>query len=87
MAALTLHIQIAQDAEPRAIVIDPEDLTLGFLENLERAQESGKWRDMIPAIAEMFRLTVDESRAITLRQWRAMGAALKEAAESPNVSG
>lgn len=87
MAVLTIHVQIAADTEARAITIDPEALTLGFLEDLERAQESAKWRDMIPAIGGMLGVDHAEARAITLGQWKAIGAALKEAAESPNGSG
>lgn len=84
---LTITVQVGKDAPPRAISIDPEELTLGFLEDLERAQETNKWRDMIPAIQGMLGLDRAEARAITLRQWKEIGASLKEAAESPNVSG
>ena len=86
MAVLTITVEVGGGG-PRPIAIDPEGLTLGFLEDLERAQETGKWRDMIPAIQGMLGLERAEARAITLRQWKQIGAALKEAADSPNASG
>ena len=83
---LTITVQVGKDAPPRAISIDPEELTLGFLEDLERAQETGKWRDMIPAIQGMLGLERAEARAITLRQWRDIAEAMQTAATVPPTS-
>ena len=66
--------------------VDTDDLTLGFYEDLERAQETGKMRDFIPVLAGMLGLDALGARAITLRQWRDIAAAMQEAATVPPTS-
>lgn len=66
--------------------IDPEDLTLGFLEDLELAQDTGKWRDLIPAFATLLDLPREAVRQISVKQFKAIGAALQEASAVPNGS-
>lgn len=75
---ITFDIDIG--AGPRHISIDPEDITLGFLEDIEEAQATNKWGPLRTAIASLLGLSRDESRAITLRQFKQIGAALQDSA-------
>lgn len=80
--ALTFEITIGKGdaARSREITVDVEDLPLGFSEDFEAAQESGKWRDLIPVIADFLGLTREETRAITTRQFRQLTVAMQSAA-------
>lgn len=69
----------------RVVTLDPDDITLGFLEDLEAAQETGKWRDINPVIAQLLNLTRDEQRAITQRQFRDMAFAIQTGMEEASV--
>jgi hypothetical protein len=74
---IILEIDIGQG--PRRIEIDPEDITLGFLEDLEEAQATNKWAPIRTAVASLLSLSREESRAITMRQFKEIGAALQNA--------
>ncbi len=75
----------------RIVQIDPEELTLGFLEDMEEAQANGKWSALIPVFATMLGLTRDELRNVTVRQFKAIGEALQAAGKAagtiPNENG
>ena len=71
---IALEIDIGEGA--RRVEIDPEDITLGFLEDLETAQDTGKWAPLRTALASLLKLSAAESRAITLRQFKQIGQAL-----------
>ena len=79
-----MQIEITVDigAGPRSITFDPENITLGFLEDLEEAQASNKWGPLRRAIASLLGFTDAESRAITMRQFRAIASALGESAKA-----
>lgn len=74
----------------REIRIDPESLTLGFLEDIQEAQETGKWRPMIDAVRSLLGLSRDEARALTVADFKAIALqvaeAAKESADNPNGS-
>jgi hypothetical protein len=76
--AFTLEIDIGQG--PRKITIEPEDITLGFLEDMEEAQATSKWSPIRRAIGGLLGLSDPESRALTLKQFKAIGQALNAAA-------
>ena len=80
MAVLTLTIN------ERVYRVDTDDLTLGFYEDLERAQETGKMRDFIPVLSGMLGIEPASARAITLRQWRDIAEAMQTAATVPPTS-
>lgn len=65
----------------KTVVIDPEELTLGFNEQLEEAQETKRWKAIIPVFAEFLGLTNDEVRAITNKQFVQMMKAVKDSTE------
>ena len=87
MITLTITLHGAE----RAISIDPDELPLGFFEDAEEAQETGKFRPLIRAYGEMLGLTPAEMRVLTVRQFRAISEALRdagaEATAIPNASG
>ena len=80
--AITFEITIGKGeaTSTRTVTLDPDDLPLGFNEDFEAAQESGKWRDLIPVIADFLGLTRDETRAITNRQFKALAETISGAA-------
>lgn len=90
MATITLEITIGKGEaqQARTIVIDPDELPLGFNEDLESAIESNKWRELNRVLAEFIGLAHAEVRQMTNRQFRevmtAIGEAAKEATTSPN---
>jgi len=63
--------------------IDTDDLTIGFYEDLEQAQASGKMRDFIPVLAGMLQIDRAEVREITLKQWREIAASFERAVAVP----
>lgn len=80
MAVLTITINDA------ARTVDTDDLTLGFFEDLEVAQASGKMRDFIPVLAGLLGATREEARQVTMRQWQQIAASMREAATVPPTS-
>jgi hypothetical protein len=66
--------------------IDTDDLTIGFYEDLEQAQASGKMRDFIPVLAGMLQISREEVREITLRQWKEIAESFSRAAAVPPTS-
>ena len=66
--------------------IDTDDLTIGFYEDLEQAQASGKMRDFIPVLAGMLQISREEVREITLRQWKEIAASFERAVAVPPTS-
>ena len=64
----------------KEVTIDPDDITLGFLEDVELAQETGKWRDLFKPMAEMLGLAREEVRLITNKQFREIMIAIQTAA-------
>jgi hypothetical protein len=81
---ITLTITTPEGEVERTI--DPDALTLGFFEDLEAAQESGKWRDLIPAFASLLELDRATVRHLSVAQFRQIGEALKQAGSVPNES-
>ncbi len=72
-------------ATTRVVNFDPEDITLGFLEDVEAAQDTGKWGPIRNAIAGLLDLSPDESRQITMRQFKQIGEAIRVASEAQSV--
>lgn len=61
--------------------VDPEALSLGFLEDMEAAQESKRWRDLIPAVAGLLGLTREQTRHVSIGQFKQITAALNAAGQ------
>lgn len=75
--AFAIEIDFGKGA--RVVTIDPQRITLGFLEDLDDAQASGKWAPLISAFAALLGLTRLEAREITIEQFGQVGTALREA--------
>lgn len=83
MAVLDITVTLTDGAE-RRYTFDPDDVTLGFLEDLERAQESQKLRDIMPIIAGFLGMTRDEARQIKNKDWQRIQAAMVAATTGVN---
>lgn len=81
---ITLTITAAGETYER--VIDPDAISLGFFEDIETAQESGKWRDLIPALAGLLDLPRAAVRQVSIAQFKRIALALQEAGQVPNES-
>jgi hypothetical protein len=82
---MAFTLEIDTGAGPRQIIIDPEDITLGFLEDMEEAQATNKYKPMRTALCSLLRLSAEEGRALTMRQFRQIGEALNQAASTQNA--
>ena len=85
---MTITLGKGENAREREISIDPDDMPMGILEDLEAIGTSRKWSDIRPIISELFGLTNEEFRAITTKQFIQISAALQgavsDAATIPN---
>lgn len=62
-------------------------LKLKTLAQIQAAQKSGEWVDLIPAIAGMVGLTAEEAGDLTIEQFEQIGKALEETTKVPNDGG
>ena len=76
---LTIQIGKGDNQHEREISIDPEDIPMGVLEDLETLGQSKKWKDIRPIISELFGLTTEEFRAMTAGQFMQIASALPNA--------
>jgi hypothetical protein len=89
MAIVRVSIDIGGGA--REIAIDPDELSMGFFEDIEEAQETGKWRPIMRAYGELLGFTREEVRAMKAPQFmetiRAVTSAMQQATAVPNDGG
>lgn len=78
---MAVQIEITIGAETLTRTVDPDALSLGFLEDMEAAQESKRWRDLIPAIAGLLNLTREQTRHVSIGQFKQITAALNSAGQ------
>lgn len=87
---LTITIGTGEAAREREISIDPEQIPMGVLEDLEDLGSARNWKSIRPIISELFGLSQAEFRAMTAGQFmqiaQALPSAISEAAAIPNVS-
>ena len=84
MIRFEITIGKGRAAHTRVVEFDPQDMTLGFLEDMDLIQSEGtanKNALLRGAVADLLGLSRDESRALTLRQFNELGAALKQAGD------
>jgi len=67
--------------------IDPDKLTIGFMEDMEEAQTSGKFSAMITVYADLFGVDRAIMRKMTLAEFRAVTDKIIKAVSVPNASG
>ena len=86
-----ITVQIDMGNGPREIVIDPKVFTLGFIEDIEEIQASGKQTPMFHLVGDICGLTREERRALTMAQFaeitETVTEAIRAAQQSPKVRG
>ncbi len=88
----TLDITIGKgdEAHTRTISIDPDEIPMGVLEDLEEFASVGDWKGRRRVISELFGLTKDEFRQMTVGQFvqiaNALPSAISQATDVPNAS-
>ncbi len=87
---LTITIGKGEDAREREISIDPDEIPMGVLEDLEELGSARNWKSIRPIIQELFGLSKEEFRAMTAGQFMqiaaALPAAISDATTIPNVT-
>ncbi len=76
---LTITIGKGDAAHEREISIDPDDIPMGVLEDLETLGTARDWKSIRPIIQDLFGLSKDEFRAMTAGQFMQIAAALPNA--------
>lgn len=86
---LTIQIGKGDEAKQREISIDPDQIPMGVLEDLESLGEAKDWRSIRPIICGLFDLSKEEFRAMTAGQFmqiaQALPGAITEATAIPNA--
>lgn len=87
---LTIQIGKGDEAREREITIDPDEIPMGVLEDLETLGEAKDWKSIRPIICGLFNLSRDEFRAMTAGQFmqiaQALPGAISDATTIPNVT-
>lgn len=83
---MAFEVSITLNGEARVVTIDPDDLPLAFFEDVEAAQESGKFAPIIRAYGAALGLTEAERRALRVRDFKALTAAIAQAVNVPLAS-
>ena len=78
MSGITFHITF-DDGTAKTVVFERGRIKLKTLRLLERAQRNTSWDTLIPAIAGILGLTEAEADEITLDDWEAIVATMREA--------
>ena len=85
---LTITIGKGDAAHEREISIDPDDIPMGVLEDLETLGTARDWKSIRPIIQELFGLSKDEFRSMTAGQFmqiaQALPSAINQATDIPN---
>lgn len=82
---MEINITVDIGQGPRTIAFDPENITLGFLEDLEEAQETNRWGPLARALGTLLNFSREEQRALTMKQFRQIAAALQQSTEQINA--
>src|SRR5689334_5298245 len=87
---LTIQIGKGDEAHEREIAIDPDEIPMGVLEDLETLGDAKDWRSIRPIICGLFDLSKEEFRAMTAGQFMQIAAALptaiSQATDIPNAT-
>lgn len=84
MALVKVEITLGkgESATTRLITIDPDELPMGFNEDIQEAGESGKHRELNQVFAEMIGMTHAEFRQVKQGDFKRIMAAIKAAQEA-----
>lgn len=87
---MAVTITILLNGAERVISIEPDTLPMGFFEDVEAAQDTGKITPILRAYGALLGFTHTEVRALTRAQFNAIAQALsaagQEAGAVPNAS-
>ncbi len=87
---LTIQIGKGDAAHEREIAIDPDDIPMGVLEDLETLGTARDWKSIRPIIQDLFGLSKEEFRAMTAGQFMqiasALPSAISQATDIPNAT-
>ena len=73
------------EAENKMVfTVNPDRITIGFMEDMETAQASGKFGAMIDVYAELFDVDRDMVRKMTLSEFRSVTEKIIKAVSVPN---
>ena len=85
---LTITIGKGDEAREREISIDPDEIPMGVLEDLETLGTARDWKSIRPIIQDLFGLSKEEFRGMTRGQFMqiatALGTAVSDATTIPN---
>lgn len=73
---LTITLGKGESAHEREISIDPDELPMGILEDLESLGGARDWQKIRPIITELFGLSDTEFRQMTAGQFMQIAGAL-----------
>lgn len=76
---VTITIGKGEQARERTVAIDPDEIPMGVLEDLESLGDIKKWKDIRPIICGLLDLSADEYRAMTRGQFQQIAEALNGA--------
>jgi hypothetical protein len=88
---VTIEITLGKGERQRTLtrVIDPEELPLGTIEDIENIESAVRMSDVLPLLMGVFDLTRAEVREITMKQFKeicaSLVAATNEATTVPNA--
>ncbi len=71
---------------PLPLTINPDKLTIGFMEDMETAQATGKFGSMIDVYAELLEVDRVIIRSLTMTQFRRLTDQIAKAVNVPNAS-
>lgn len=73
---MTITIGKGDNARERTVSIDPDEMPMGVLEDLETLGKARDWKSIRPIIAGVFDLTNEEFRAMTAGQFMQLADAV-----------
>jgi hypothetical protein len=79
---LTITIGKGESAHEREISIDPDEMPMGVLEDLDALGSARDWKSIRPIICELFGLSTEEFRQMTAAQFIQIATALSGAVGS-----
>lgn len=76
---LTITIGKGEAAREREITLDPMDVPMGILDDLDGLGDSKDWKSIRPIMQDLFGLTNEEFRSMTAKQFIEVATALRGA--------
>lgn len=68
------------------VIVDSDKLTVGFFEDLEAAQETGKIAPIVRAYSELLGIDKADLRKLTMKQFAQLAERISKSVNVPNES-